>query len=330
MPIRAGARKALDLLKWTAYGLAGAWSSLAILFSNVHPALRIGAAAAFAAGVPAAAVFFRKRRFFWPAALGTGLLVLAWHLAIRPSNDRDWSADQAVLPEIRLEGDRVTIRNLRDFEYRTPSDYTPRYYDRTFDLARLDTVDFVVERFSAWEGAGHTLLSFGFEGQEHVAVSVEIRKEKGETYSALKGCFKQFELMYVVGSERDLVGLRANARRDEVYLYPVRARREKIRALFLDVLARAARLQREPEFYHTLTNACTTNIADHVNVISPRKVPFSLKTRMAGYADLLAYELGLIETDAPLEELRRRHRINDAAAAHRDAPDFSRRIREKR
>lgn len=317
-------------LRRLATALAWAWAALAIAFSNLPgEGLRIAGALAFAAAAPAAWKLLPDRRRaalgFWAAFLW----ILAWHLWIPPSNDRDWSPDQAVLPEVEVEGDRVAIRNIRDFAYRTPTDYTPRYYDRTFDLDALDSVDFVVEHFSAWEGAGHMLLSFGFGGRDYVAVSVEIRKEKGESYSALKGCFKQYELMYVIGDERDLIGLRANARGDDVYLYPARTTREKMRALFLDVLARAARLRREPEFYHTLANACTTNIADHVNVVSPRRVPFSLRTRMAGYADLLAYELGLIDTDAPLEELRRRHHINEAAAAHRDAPSFSRGIRKR-
>lgn len=241
----------------------------------------------------------------WPALLWRGMsirrpfyaacaAVLVWHLLLPPRLDRDWSEDQAVLPDIRLEGDRLSIRNLRDFGYRDVDDFLPRRVDRSYDLAALEGVEFVVERFGAWEGAGHSFVTFGFAGGERLAISIEIRKERGESFGALKGIFKRFELMYVIGTERDLIGLRRNVRKNEVAVYPVRAPKEKLRAMLRSMLARAKKLGAEPEFYNTLWNACTTNLADHVNEISPRRIPFSLKLRAAGYADDYAGELGLI------------------------------------
>jgi hypothetical protein len=246
---------------------------------------------AFAAVWPV--LLYRRMSIRRPFYAACGL-VLIGHLLLPPRLDRDWSEDQARWPDILLEGDRLSIRNMRDFGYRDVDDFLPRWLDKTYDLGALEVADFVVERFGAWEGAGHSFVTFGFAGGERLAISIEIRKERGESFGALKGIFKRFELMYVLGTERDLIGLRRNVRKNEVAVYPVRAPKEKLRAMLRSMLARAKKLGAEPEFYNTLWNACTTNLADHVNEISPRRIPFSLKLRAAGYADDYAGELGLI------------------------------------
>lgn len=255
------------------------------------------------------------------AVLGAG------YFAIRPSNDRDWAPDQAVLPWAEFAGRQVRVHNVRNLRYRSVSDYDLAYDDRTFDLDRLESAWFMVEPFAEFGGAAHTLLSFGFAGDEYVAVSVEIRKERGESFSPWKGLLRQFELMYVVGDERDLLGLRANHRHDDVYLYPVRAPRQRVEAVFVSMLERANRLRREPEFYNTLTSTCTTNIVRHVNELVPGRVPWSYKVLLPGYADELAYDVGLLATDLPFAEARRRFRINERAAAYADRDDFSAGIR---
>ena len=184
---------------------------------------------------------------------------------------------------------------------------------------------FVVERFGAG-GLAHTFLSFGF-GDEYIAISIEIRKEKGETFSPLKGMLREYELMYVIGDERDLIGLRTNYRKDVVYLYPVKTTPEKMRRVFLDMVERANTLAREPEFYNTLTNNCTTNIVRHVNTISPRRIPFSYKVLLPAYSDSLAIDIGLIESHGSLEETRATHRIDATAELVALDADFSQRIR---
>lgn len=324
-------RRLGGILRDAALALFLSWGVLAIHFSPLPgPAFRTALAGLFGGGALAAAIFLRKRLRVRAWLAGAGAAVLAGWLTIRPSLDRDWSPDQAVLPQIEIEGERVTIRNVRDFIYRSADDYTPRYVDRTVRLADLRSVDFVLERFPGLPGVAHTFLSFGFADGAHVAVSVEIRKEKGERYSPLRGLFRQYELMYVIAEERDLIGLRANHRKDEVYLFPGRATPENRRALFLDVLGRAAALSRRPEFYNTLASTCTTNLVAHINRISPRRVPFSLKTLLPERSDRLAYDLGLIDTDLPYEKIRERYRINEAAERCRDREDFSRGIREGR
>jgi uncharacterized protein DUF4105 len=243
----------------------------------------------------------------------------------RPSNARDWSPDQKVLATATVRGDIVEIRNVRNFRYRSETDYTPAYETRTYDLRKLDSVWFVVERFGA-AGMAHTFLSFGF-GEEYVAISIEIRKEKGESFSPLKGMLREYELMYVIGDERDLIGLRTNYRHDVVYLYPVRTTREKMRRVFLDMVQRADKLAAQPEFYNTLTNNCTTNIVRHVNTISPKKIPFSYKVLLPAYSDRLAMDLGLIELVGSPEQTREKYRIDLKAQKSAIDEAFSSRLR---
>lgn len=261
------------------------------------------------------------------AACAIVVALVLLHVVRRPSNDRDWSADQRVLAYADIRPPFATVHNIRFCTYRTTSDYTCSYYDRTFDLRQLDSVWFVVEPFGASRGVAHTFVSFGFHGHDFVAISVEIRKEKGETYSPVRGMLREYELMYVIGDERDLVKLRANFRHDPVYLYPVRTTPPRAREMFLGMLERANELRRDPEFYNTVTNNCTTNIVRHVNTIVPGRVPFTMATVLPGYSDQLAYRIGLIDTDLPLDAARRRYRINERAARFAGDPAFSERIR---
>jgi hypothetical protein len=246
----------------------------------------------------------------------------------QPSNDRDWTPDQAILPWAEVSDRHVTIHNIRHCTYRSTTDYDVAHYDRSFDLDCLRSVDYVVEPFAVLRGPAHTFLTFGFEGPEYVAISVEIRKQRGQHFSPLKGLLRAYELMYVIGDERDLIKLRAVIRKDDVYLYPLRARPEGARQLFLDMLDRANRLRSRPEFYHTFKNNCTTNIVRHVNRIVKRDIPFSFRLLLPGYSDRLAYDLDWIDTALPFPEARRRYHINERALKYADDPAFSVRIRE--
>lgn len=252
---------------------------------------------------------------------------LALIVLLRPSNDRDWTPDQERIATAVFNGDSVLVRNVRNARYRSVDDYDVHWEDRLYDLRRLESTWFVVEPFADWRGPAHTFLSFGFGGGEYVAVSVEIRKEKGESFSPLAGLLRQYELVYVIGDERDLIQLRSNHRRDDVHLYRIRATPEKMRALFVSMLERANQVAREPEFYNTLSNTCTSNIVDHVETIAPGRIPFSYKTLLPGYSDDLAYELGLIDTTLSRDQYRAAHRINELALRHADSEDFSEAIR---
>ena len=250
-----------------------------------------------------------------------------WYFLQTPQNDRNWSLDQAVLPYAQIDGTEVKVFNIRNFTYTSESDYVPDYYDQTYDLDELVSVDFIVEPFDD-PGAAHTFLSFGFSNGKYLAISAEIRKEKGETFSPLLGLLRRFELMYVVADERDVVKLRTNYRKDIVYLYLANISLEKMRQLFVDMLTRANTLKNQPEFYNTLTNTCTTNIVDHINKITPNKISWDLRLLLPKNSDELAYELGLIGNTQSLAELRQQHQINDLAEKYADNPDFSKLIRK--
>lgn len=274
-----------------------------------------------------------KRRHAALAVLAVALLPFACvQVTERASNERDWSPDQAVLARAEFDGDRVTVRNVRNFEYRSAEDYVPRYDTRSYELSKLDSMWFVVERLGGEgnmrPGIAHTLLSFGF-GDEYVAISVEIRKERGESYSVLNGLLRQYELMYVVADERDVIGLRTNHRRDAVYLYPVKAPVDAMRRTFVEMLQRANQLAEAPEFYNTLTSTCTTNIVRHVNTIAPGRIPLSYKVILPAYSDSLAYDLGLIPTDRPFEAVQAAHRIDPLAQQHGLRAGFSRALRRR-
>lgn len=250
-----------------------------------------------------------------------------WYFSHIPSNDREWSLDQQILPYAEFNGEEVTIYNIRNFTYKTKKEFTPSYYTKKFNIDQLTSVDYIVEPLESM-GAAHTLLSFGFENGDFLSISVEIRKEVGESFSPVKGLLRSYELMYVIADERDVVKLRTNYRKDTVYLYPVITTKEKMQELFVDMLNRANALREKPEFYNTLTSTCTTNIVKHVNRISPKRVPWDIRLLLPENSDELAYELGLIDTSVPLEELRQKHKINEKAERYADSPDFSKMIRE--
>ena len=248
----------------------------------------------------------------------------------KPSNCRDWSPDQVVLPEARFDGDLVEITGIRDCRYRSTTDFTVIHRDQAFDLGQLERLDFFVEPFAEWRGPAHTFLSFGFEDGEQLAISVEVRRENGEEFSVLGGLTRQFELMYVVATERDLVGLRSVHRGNRVYRYPIRADVERIRKMMVAMLRRANGLRDRPEFYNTLSNTCTTNIVRHLNEVSDRRVPWwNPRVLFPGYSDRLAYDMGLVEPERPFAEVRRECEISDRVRQSADDETFSRQIRER-
>jgi hypothetical protein len=274
-----------------------------------------------------ALAFHRARR---PVAVSFAIalaLVLVVWTAAAPSNNRDWQPEVAVLPYATIDGDLVTVHNIRNFDYRTETDFTPAYYDRTFDLHRLDRVDLVAVY---WMGPAiaHLFVSFGF-GDDHLAISIEARKQKNEGYSSVAGFFKQYELVYIVADERDVIRVRTNYRKsppEEVYLFKVDGTHETARRIFLDYIRDMNDLRAHPRFYNTLTTNCTTMILAHTTV-NPGHLPYSWKVLLSGYAPEYAYDQGRLDRSLPFEELKRRSHINAAAQAADKAPDFSQRIR---
>jgi hypothetical protein len=253
-------------------------------------------------------------------------LVALW-FQIPASNNREWQADVAVTPWAEINGDRVTIHGVRNFDYRTESDFTPRWETRTYDLSKLDSVDLVAV-YWAGKAIAHTMLSFGFGGKDYIAVSIETRKEKGESYSTLAGFFRQYELVYIVADERDVIGVRTTYRQpqEDVYIYRTRTPLKNIRRVFLDYLKTMNDMHERPRFYNTLTTNCTTSILMHTRM-NPESPPLSWKVLLSGYVPDYLYELGRLDTTRPFAELERISLVNARAhAAGRDA-EFSQRIR---
>ncbi|WP_372865797.1 DUF4105 domain-containing protein [Pseudomonas sp.] len=314
---------------------AGGWGVLAITFTGPPDAmLRNSLAGAVAIASLAALIALGFRRWRWRAlaaylVLFAGLLV--WWSRIEPSNERDWQADVAVLPHATIEGDLVTVHNIRNFDYRSETDYTPAWYDKQFDLRKLQGVDLVAVY---WMGPAiaHVFLSFDFGDGDHLAVSIETRKEKDESYSTLKGFFRQYELYYVVADERDVIRLRTNYRRDppeDAYLYRAQGDIEDGRRLFLEYIQRINSLHASPKFYNTLTTNCTTTIWMNTRV-NQHHLPFDWKILVSGYLPEFLYQQGRLDSHGlHFAELQRRAHINARAQAADGAADFSMRIREQ-
>jgi hypothetical protein len=302
-----------------------AWAALAIYYSNLPwGALRLAWAIAFVA-FAVWAVFWSRRRSKTAAFVAVYLGIVAWWVSIGPSHDRNWRPEVAVMPRAVIDGDRVRISGVRDFDYRSRSDFTVRYEEREVLLSHLVALDFYVSYFM--EGpVGHTFLSFIFDNAPPLSISIETRPEVGEGFAPVASMFKQFELIYVVGSERDLVGVRANHRQEPIYLYRLNTSAEDARRLLLVYLARINELADRPEFYHLLTNSCTINIVRYANAAG-RVGRIDVRHILNGLADSYLYRSGRMDTTLPFDELRRRSHLNAAARSAGDASDFSERIR---
>jgi len=308
-----------------------AWGALALWFAlPVADAARAAVVLGYSvvAGYAMWRILRRRRPFMstLPYAFAT-LALFAWWSTIEPSNERQWQPDVRNLAGAEIDGDFITLRNIRSFRYRSETDFAPRWYDKTLDLRDLDSLDLIAVYWMG-DAIAHTFLSFGF-GDERVAISIEIRRELGETYSSLAGLFRRYELYYVVGDESDLIGLRTTYREppEDVYLYRVKMPRENIRALFLQYVATINELRLEPEFYNTATTNCTTNIVTNIEAFKEH-VPWSWKMLLSGYFAELVYERGALDQSHPFDVLRRVSLINELAVAADGSADFSRRIRE--
>jgi hypothetical protein len=331
-PLKLVAKFAGGLFVWLLVLCSAAWGVLALYyFDHFSATLRTGLAAIFGLMSLVALIGFALSRLRW-RVLAVYLVLfaalLSWWFSLAPSNDRDWQPDVAILPYATIEGDLVTVHNVRNFNYRSETDYTPAYYDKTYDLRKLDGVDLIA---TYWMGpaVAHIFLSFEFQGGDHLAFSIETRKEKGESYSTIKGFFRQYELYYVVADERDVIRLRTNFRKDppeDVYIYRVQGPIENGRRLFLKYIEQVNSLRDRPEWYNTLTTNCTTAIWMNAR-INPGHPPLSWKILATGYVPEYLYGLGRLDTSMPFADLQRRSHINARAQAADGAADFSRQIR---
>ena len=324
-------------MKWSLLGLmlvtTTLWMVLAIYFGDSHTDMVQTSSAAIVGLLGLATLislgFARWRKHFLVGYSLLFMVVLSgWLLAVQPSNERQWQADLVVLPYATVDGDWVTVHNIRNVDYRSEFDFTPAYYDKTFDVNKLEGVDLFAVY---WMGPAiaHTIMSFNFGDNNHLAVSIEARKELGEGYSTIKGFFRQYELTYIVADERDVIRLRTNYRKDpieNVYLYPLHPPKENLRRLFLEYIRQINELHEKPAFYNTLLDNCTTAIWFNTRV-NPTHLPFSWKILLSGYVPEYIYESGGLNTKIPFELLQKQAYINPIAKTLDKSPDFSQGIR---
>ncbi|MGH9838138.1 MAG: DUF4105 domain-containing protein [Blastocatellia bacterium] len=301
------------------------WGTLAIYYSNLPVSVRPAAAAIFPLAAIAVGWFVRPLPWALLTFLAMFVVLTIWWLLIKPSNDRDWRPDVALLPYAEINGNQITAHNIRNCEYRTETDFDLRYYDKTFNLDKLRTADLFVVYWGL--PVAHTMVSFGFDGGDYLCISIEVRKEKAEEYSAIKGFFKQYELIYIIGDERDLVRLRTNYRPGEdAYLYRVKANPDLLRKVLLDYLESVNSLKQRPEWYNAVTKNCTTSIRGHYTRYT--RSPWHWQYLLNGYLARLLYDEGTIDRSLPFDELKKRSHINERAKAADKDPAFSERIRE--
>lgn len=316
------------VLIWSALGLVTLWAVAALYFDVRVSWLRLPLAAIYALGMLAVPILARRRWLVGAICLGGFALVLAWWFSLKPSNNRDWQPDVAVLATAAVNGNRVTIHNVRNFEYRTETDFTPRYYDKTYDLDDLDSVDLICVYWGS-DAIAHVMVSFGFDGKDYVCFSIETRKERSEGYSTIRGFFRQYELYYVVADERDVIGLRASYRQppEQVYIFRTRMPPENRQKLFLDYIRGINELAQRPAWYNTLTDNCTTGVLLHTKAY-PHRARYNWKILLSGYTAQYAYEIGGLDTNLPFADLRERGYVNERARTAGESDDFSQMIRE--
>lgn len=262
----------------------------------------------------------------WVLALWLGLLVITsmWWLSLRPRLERDWAVGMEVLPRAEVVGDTLSVRHLRNYDYTAGGDPIPRYEERTYDLATLSSLDYCL---SHWSGPvmAHTLVSFGFEDGQFLCVSVEARRQRWQSYSPLAGLFRAYELMFILGDERDIIRLRTNVRRERVYMYRLRMPLPDVRRLLLDYVNRIEMLATQPAWYNSFSSNCTTNLFYHRRA----NVPWWLKPNILlnGLSARAMYRLGYLDNRVPYQELQAHCAIRERALSAGDAADFSQQIR---
>lgn len=310
---------------WTCIWLIVLWCALALYYSNLPSGLRPWVACAFVLATVAVLFFLKpRRRAIW-TFVALIVVVMVYYALIPPSNDRHWRKDVSVLPWAEIKGNQATIHNIRNSEYRNTTDFDLHHYDRTYDIDRLRSMDFYM-CFWAPMPFCHTMMSFGFDDGDYLCVSIETRPEEHEAYSVLASCFKQYELVYVAGDERDLVRLRTNFRDEAVYLYHIDTTPGAMRRIFLDYCRRMNELKARPEWYCLLTRNCTTDIPRRDGQ-SRWALPESWKIIVNGLVDRYLYREQSLDQRMPLMDLRKVGHIDTRAQNADHDPAFSRAIR---
>ncbi len=323
-------RKALRFLIVALGGLVGlmaiAWGAGALYYDLPIAWLRLPLALVYGLATMAALFLIKPRgRAVGLVAAGFAV-VLAWWFTIRPSNEGNWQPDVAQLAWAEINGDEVTLHNVRNNDYRTETDYTARWETRTVRISQLTGVDLAINYWgSPW--MAHPIVSFQFADAPPVCFSIETRKQVGQTYSAIGGLYRQFALIYIVADERDVIRLRTNYRHGEdVYLYRTTMSASQAQERFYEYLRSLNEIREHPRWYNAITTNCTTSIRDQHPTAD--RIPWDWRLLLNGKADELMFERHTIVTaGVPFPELKARSLINPRAKAADALPNFSELIR---
>jgi len=324
---RKGFRFVLVSLGGLACLLATAWAAGALYFDLPIAWLRAPLALVYSLAMLGALLFVKGRWCAIGAVAAGFVAVLAWWLTIKPTEDRAWQPDVARCAWADIQGDEITLHDVRNCEYRTETDYTPQWETRVVHLSKLTGVDLAINFWgSPW--IAHPIASFQFADSVPLAFSIETRKAIGQSYSALRGFFRQYELIYIPADERDVIRLRTNYRGEEVYLYHTTVSAERAQAIFLEYLEHLNQLHEKPEFYNAVTDNCTTNIrAANIAAERGKVPPWNWRVLLNGKMDELLYARGFIDGNLPFAALKEQSLINKRAQAAGASADFSRLIR---
>ena len=305
-----------------------AWAAMALWFRLPAPEwAKVAAASALALiAIATVVAFFTRRR--WAALLVFGLAfggVVIWWNTVQPAADGDWAPDVARQTTGTLNGDILTLSDVRDFDWRTDDDFTERWSQRSYDLSKLKTLDLFLIYWAGPEMA-HLIMSFGFDDGEKLAWSIEFRRQKNGEYSPVADSFKTDALVYLATTERDSVRLRSNVRGEDARLYRLRTSPEQARTLLLEYVAEANALAKHPAFYNSITTNWTTSVAKLIRAAGGT-LPFDWRLIVNGYLPGYLYDRGAVVTTIPLSELMALARIDERAKAADLLADFSRLIR---
>jgi hypothetical protein len=315
-----------ELLILLAAMIASAWAFGAVWFDAPFGNANKIVAGLLAITFAIALVLIRQ---FWRKVAVITLLfggVLAWWLTLSPTNDSDWQPDVAETAWADIQGDEVTFHNVRNCDYHTETDYTPHWETRTVRISQMTGVDVAVNYWgSPW--IAHPIASFQFADAPPLCFSIETRKKLGQTYSTIGGLYRQFELIYIVADERDVIRLRTNYRKEDIYLYRTTIPRARVRERFLEYVHSLNALRNKPRWYNAITTNCTTSI--RTQHPPKERIPWDWRILLNGKGDELMYERHVIVTGGlSFPELKTRSLINTRARAANDSPDFSKLIRE--
>jgi hypothetical protein len=318
----------------------GLWAVLALFFTVPGPAWL---AYVLAAAVAAVYLASRREKFHlrewqrtaWPekrfttVAIAVAIAVAVYYFGfVAPNPNVKWSPEQARQPIVTIEGEKVHVQNVRNFTWHTATDFTPGFYDRTYDVSKLNSMYYVVASMPKWEAVAHVFVCFGFSDGQTVAVSVEGRREDGVPYRLIPSMFRRFQMIYVIGDERDVVGKRGAIWKIPVYFYPANTSDERKRAIFLDMMERAHSLEEHPEFYNLFFNNCMNNITYHLRRLGGRPLPHDLWLLLTGLSDRAAHRLGYLDTDLPFAAAREAFRVDQWMQTTPLDADFAARLRE--